>query len=203
VAQTLKNPKADFEQTNFPVTEALKKGNRDRGWAVSPEGGFRHEAVFSFEKPVMNEGGTSFSVQMTSNFQNGRYNPGRFRLWVTNSPVVRFGVPAAVAAAIKAPKRTPEQNAVLTQHFLNQFRDYQSQRKVLANARKPVPVDPQLLALEAKHADAQKPIVLDPKLLQLRRDTELSARQLANKRLTNAQDLAWALINSPAFLFNH
>ncbi|MBV6498344.1 MAG: hypothetical protein CJBNEKGG_00565 [Prosthecobacter sp.] len=203
VAQTLKNPKADFEQTNFPVTEALKKGNRDRGWAVSPEGGFRHEAVFSFEKPVMNEGGTSFSVQMTSNFQNGRYNPGRFRLWVTNSPVVRFGVPAAVAAAIKAPKRTPEQNAVLTQHFLNQFRDYQSQRKVLANARKPVPVDPQLLALEAKHVEAQKPIVLDPKLLQLRRDAELSARQLANKRLTNAQDLAWALINSPAFLFNH
>jgi hypothetical protein len=51
--------------------------------------------------------------------------------------------------------------------------------------------------------DAQKPIVLDPKLVQLRRDAELSARQLANKRLTNAQDLAWALINSPAFLFNH
>lgn len=203
VAQTLKNPKADFEQTNFPVTEALKKGNRDRGWAVSPEGGFRHEAVFSFEKPVMNEGGTSFSVQMTSNFQNGRYNPGRFRLWVTNSPVVRFGVPAAVAAALKAPRRTPEQNAVLTQHFLNQFRDYQAQRKVLANARRPVPVDPQLIALEAKHVDAQKPIVLDPKLVQLRRDAELSARQLANKRLTNAQDLAWALINSPAFLFNH
>jgi hypothetical protein len=203
VAQTLKNPKADFEQTNFPVTEALKKGNRDRGWAVSPEGGFRHEAVFSFEKPVMNDGGTSFSVQMTSNFQNGKYNPGRFRLWVTNSPVVRFGVPAAVAAALKAPKRTPEQNAVLTQHFLNQFRDYQAQRKVLANARKPVPVDPQLIALEAKHVDAQKPIILDPKLVQLRRDAELSARQLANKRLTNAQDLAWALINSPAFLFNH
>lgn len=203
VAQTLRNPKADFEQANFPVTEALKKGNRDRGWAVSPEGGFRHEAVFSFEKPVMNDGGTSFSVQMTSNFQNGKYNPGRFRLWVTNSPVVRFGVPADVAAALKAPRRTPEQNAVLTQHFLNQFRDYQAQRKVLANARKPVPVDAQLIALEAKHVDAQKPIILDPKLVQLRRDAELSARQLANKRLTNAQDLAWALINSPAFLFNH
>lgn len=151
----------------------------------------------------MNDGGTSFSVQMTSNFQNGRYNPGRFRLWVTNSPVVRFGVPAAVAAALKAPRRTPEQNAVLTQHFLNQFRDYQAQRKVLANARRPVPVDAQLIALEAKHGDVQKPIVLDPKLVQLRRDAELSARQLANKRLTNAQDLAWALINSPAFLFNH
>jgi hypothetical protein len=202
VVQTLKNPKADFEQANFPVTEALK-GNRDRGWAVSPEGGFRHEATFQFEKPITNEGGTSFSIQMTSNFQNGKYNPGRFRLWVTTSPQIRFGVPADVAAALKATKRTPEQNAELTAHFLNQFRPYQTERKVLANAKKPLPVDPQLIALEAKHVDTQKPIVIDPKLLQLRRDSDLSAKQLTNKRLTAAQDLAWALINSPAFLFNH
>ncbi|MBK8035928.1 MAG: DUF1549 domain-containing protein [Verrucomicrobiaceae bacterium] len=203
VAQTLKNPKADFEQANFPVTEALKKGNRDRGWAVSPEGGFRHEATFSFEKPVSNEGGTSFSIQMTSNFQNGKYNPGRFRLWITTSPTIRFGVPADVAAALKAPKRTPEQTATLTAHFLNQFRDYQAQKKYLAIARQPLPVDPQLIALETKHVNAQNPIVLDPKLIQLRRDSDLSAKQLTNKRLTAAQDLAWALINSPAFLFNH
>jgi WD40 repeat protein/mono/diheme cytochrome c family protein len=203
VAQTLKNPKADFEQNNFPVTEALKKGNRDRGWAVSPEGGFRHEATFSFEKPVSNEGGTSFSIQMTSNFQNGKYNPGRFRLWVTTSPTIRFGVPADVAAALKAPKRTPEQTATLTAHFLNQFRDYQTQKKLLAAAKKPLPVDPQLIALETKHVNAQNPIVIDPKLIQLRRDSDLSAKQLTNKRLTAAQDLAWALINSPAFLFNH
>jgi hypothetical protein len=140
---------------------------------------------------------------MTSNFQNGKYNPGRFRLWVTTSPQIRFGVPADVAAALKATKRTPEQNAELTAHFLNQFRPYQTERKVLANAKKPLPVDPQLIALEAKHVDTQKPIVIDPKLLQLRRDSDLSAKQLTNKRLTAAQDLAWALINSPAFLFNH
>ena len=201
--QLLKNPKADFEQTNFAVTEALKKGNRDRGWAVSPQGGFRHEATFEFAKPVANDGGSQFTIVMTSNFQNGKYNPGRFRLWVTTSPIVRFGTPAAVAAALKAPKRTPEQNALLTQHFLNQFKDYQTQKKVLANARRPLPVDEQLVALETKHTDTQKPIMIDPKLVQLRRDAGLSQTQLGNKRLTAAQDLAWALINSPAFLFNH
>lgn len=203
IAQTLKNPKADFEQANFPVTEALKKGNRDRGWAVSPEGGFHHEATFQFEKPVSNEGGTSFSIQMTSNFQNGKYNPGRFRLWVTTSPLVRFGVPKAVADAVKVMKRTPEQSTELTAHFLNQFRPYQTERKSLATAKKPLPLDAQLIALEAKHLESQKAIQLDPKLIQLRRDSDLSAKQLGNKRLTAAQDLAWALINSPAFLFNH
>jgi hypothetical protein len=203
VAQTLKNPKADFEQTSFPIGEALKKGNRDKGWAVSPDTGFRHEAIFAFEKPITNEGGTSFSIQMTSNFQNGKYNPGRFRLWITTSPQIRFGVPADVAAALKAPKPTPAQTAELAAHFLNQFRDYQTQKKTLANAKKPLPIDPQLIALETKHVNAQNPIVLDPKLIQLRRDSDLSAKQLTNKRLTAAQDLAWALINSPAFLFNH
>jgi len=201
--QTLKNPKADFQQEGFDLAFTLKKGNRDKGWAVSPQGGFRHEATYEFDKPITQEGGTQFTIQMTSNFQNGKYNPGRFRLWVTSSPIVRFGTAQAVAEALKATKRTPAQTAVLTQHFLNQFKDFQAQKKLLAAAKKPLPVDPQLIALETKHTDSQKPIVLDPKLIQLRRDSALSQTQLGNKRLTAAQDLAWALINSPAFLFNH
>jgi hypothetical protein len=36
----------------------------------------------------------------------------------------------------------------------------------------------------------------------MRVDVALSAKQLDSRRLTAAQDLAWALINSPAFLFN-
>lgn len=205
VPQELRNPKADFEQANFAVTEALKKGNRDRGWAVSPEGGFRHEATFEFAKPIVFKGGSQFIIQMSQPFQNGRYNLGRFRLWVTSSPVVRFGVAKAVADAIKTPaaKRTAEQKAALVTHFLDQARDYQTTKKTLAAAKRPLPVDTQLVALEAKYQSSQSPITLEPKLVQLRRDADLSSKQLGNKRLTAAQDLAWALINSPAFLFNH
>ena len=36
----------------------------------------------------------------------------------------------------------------------------------------------------------------------LRADAALSTTQLANQRLTGAQDLAWAIINNPSFLFN-
>jgi hypothetical protein len=40
-------------------------------------------------------------------------------------------------------------------------------------------------------------------LIQLRNDAKQSAQQLERIRLTAAEDLTWALINSPAFLFNH
>ena len=43
----------------------------------------------------------------------------------------------------------------------------------------------------------------DPQLVQLRDDVKQSEAQLAKIRLTAAEDLTWALINSPAFLFNH
>lgn len=204
-AVTLKNPKADFMQTGFDIAEALKPRNRDKGWAVSPEGGFRHEATFEFAKPIAYEGGTQLTVTLSSQFQNGKYNPGKFRLWVTTNPVVRFSTPKIIADAIKTPlaKRTKDQQAALAAHFQAQFKELQAQNKLLAAAKRPLPVDAQLVALETKHTETQKPITLDPKLVQLRRDADLSAKQLGNKRLTAAQDLAWALINSPAFLFNH
>lgn len=203
--QALRNPRSDFAQKDFDVAIAVKKGNRDRGWAVSPEGGFRHEAIFEFAKPIAYDGGAQITVTLNQAFQNGKYVIGKFRIWATTNPLVRFGTPKAVADAIKTPeaKRTPAQKAELAQHFLNQAKDFQTAKKSLAAARRPLPVDPQLVALETKFADSQKPIVIDPKLVQLRRDAELSKKQLADIRLTGAQDLAWALINSPAFLFNH
>jgi hypothetical protein len=44
---------------------------------------------------------------------------------------------------------------------------------------------------------------LDPELVQLREAAKDSTVQNEHKRLTVVQDLTWALVNSPGFLFNH
>ena len=68
---------------------------------------------------------------------------------------------------------------------------------------KPLPVDPKLKQLKEDVEYTKRPIPEDNQLAQLKCDLAESSKQLANRRLTAAQDLAWALINSPAFLFNH
>ena len=75
--------------------------------------------------------------------------------------------------------------------------------KAVAEAKKPLPTDPRLQELEAYLASTQKPLVEDSKLTAQKRAVDLSTKQLTNKRLYGAQDIAWALINNPAFLFNH
>jgi hypothetical protein len=66
-----------------------------------------------------------------------------------------------------------------------------------------VPPDPNLTALAAELADAEKPVADDPVLVRLRSDVAASTKQLSDRRLTATQDLVWALVNSPAFFFNH
>ena len=59
------------------------------------------------------------------------------------------------------------------------------------------------MALRNQLEVAKRPVQADPVLTRLHHDVEMSVQQAAARRLTVAQDIAWALINSPAFLFNH
>ena len=72
----------------------------------------------------------------------------------------------------------------------------------LAQAKKPLAIDPEIVRLREKLKRVSQPVPADAQTTRLEVDFSQSEKQLANRRLTATQDLAWALINSPSFLFN-
>jgi hypothetical protein len=113
-------------------------------------------------------------------------------------------VPDDLLAIIRTPadQRGP-QAEVLTKYFRGIDPELRRLGQAVATAKQPRPIDPKLKELQDQVGLVSQPVPLDGKLKQLREDVEISAGQLASGRLVGAQDLAWALINSPAFLFNH
>ncbi len=96
-----------------------------------------------------------------------------------------------------------DQKKNMIEYFRQFGREFMKLGTALAAAKKPMPEDPQLVKLQTTVAEARKPIRIDPLLVRRRNETKVSGEQLKQQRLTAAQDVGWALINSPAFLFNH
>ena len=204
----LVDAQADFSQQNYAVTDAIDGKNNDDqdGWAISPQGGKPHKAIFRVEKPFQSEMRKQLKVTMMQNYRGNKFSLGRFRVSVTTSPApLDFGLPKAISAILakNADIRTEDEKNSLREHFRKFDGKMNELRDALAKAKKPLPEDPDLKKLEMKVAEAKKPIKVDQALLRLRGYVEASKNQVKNKRLTAAQDVAWALINNPAFLFNH
>ncbi len=200
--------RADYTQKEFDVKQAIdgkaESGVRS-GWRIGgTPAGQPHWATFKLEKPIGGKG-TGLTFKLEQNYRDG-LSIGRFRLWVTtaNDPLEQ-GLPADVLDILKrdAASRTKEQAEVLAAYQRGQEKDFITKQQTLFTARQPLPVDPKLVGLRDSVTKASEPIQIDSKLVQFRLDAIASAKQLENKRLTGAQDLAWALINNPAFLFNH
>jgi len=199
---------ADFSQQNYPA-EALIDGNPNdnRGWAVVPNTGITHWVVFKLKEPVSHEGGTVFTFKLLQHFSQTDHTLGRFRL--SASTTTKSTLPVGWADEFRtilelpARKLTDKQKSVMLKLYRGTDPELTKKADELARARMPLPIDPKLKVLRNALAEVSKPVPLDPRLVQLRQDAETSKQQLTNVRLTAAQDLAWALINSPAFLFNH
>jgi Protein of unknown function (DUF1549)/Protein of unknown function (DUF1553) len=201
---------ATYSQGGYEVAKAVngQVGPEPDGWAIYADGiGKPQTAVFTCKEPLSTGGAEGeIKVVIKQKYPDGKHSLGRFRLSLTGSSApLNFGLPVNVVEALAAApdKRTPEQTKALLDHLRQSDADIQAKEKALAEANKPLPPDAQREALKAKLAKTEAPLPVDPLLATFRRDVELSRAQLQNKRLTAAQDLAWALINNPAFLFNH
>jgi len=205
---TLRKPLADFSADGFAVdavTDAAASSTT-RGWSVAPRQQELHWAVFELDGvPPLAE---TMRLQLTiiQNFKSGKHDLGRFRVSVTTAAKpLSIGVTsrAAELAAIPRGQRSPAEAAELAAIVAARDPLREKLAAEFAAAARPIPPDPRLVALAGDLAEAQKPVVDGPAILRLRADVATSTNQVSERRLTAVQDLAWALINSPAFFFNH
>jgi hypothetical protein len=148
VAMKLVNAKATFEQKGLPVAAAVDDDKKS-GWAVDPEFGKDHAAVFETEGEIGFDGGTLLTFTLEFNNNTG-HNLGRPRLSVSTSsrPAALEGEakPEDAARVLNAldadPKIAPtdEQRATLLKWFRTtdpQWRELN--QKVEEHARKSPP----------------------------------------------------------------
>jgi hypothetical protein len=187
-AVKLQKAQANFSQAGYDVATAIdgKVADAGNGWATAPKFGEKRVAVFETAADIAHAGGARLRFELDHQFSDGKHAIGRFRISVTTAPrpVQLGGPPTEIAEILNVP--ADQRNEAQQKKLLAHYRSLDGQLKKLAAA--------------ANAAAANPPV--DRRLEELRTAVNLSAGQLTNERLSGAQDLAWALINSPAFLFN-
>lgn len=198
---------ADFNQPNFEIPKAIdgKRNDGNNGWAISGAHGVPHYAALTLEKPIGNaEKGVRLRFELHQPRVGGFAIAG-FRIWVTTGPApVQVGYPQAVIDALrKVPAtRNDAERSAISAYWSENDPELRKRRLTHGKAQLPLPIDPGIIQRRDAVTKAELPVRLDLALVQLRADAEQSKLQQANKRLTGAQDIVWALINTPSFLFN-
>ena len=203
---TFSKGKASHSQDKYGVESAIdgKDDDGQNGWAIGGQSTRRHWAAFELEAPIETKGNSRLTFRLVQ--RSNENIIGKFRLYVTRaaSPLqegVRTDV--AEATSLARDQRSEAQKASLSEAVRAQDPEYWRLRKEVVDAKTPLAPDPRHTDLKTTLAKASEPIRLDPVLVQMREDAKSSKQQTGNKRLTVVQDLTWALINNPAFLFNH
>ena len=99
---------------------AVIDGNDNGSWAISPQFGQAHAAVFQTAEPLGNGEPVTLSITMRHLFGRN-HTIGRFRIMASTGPrpIVAGEMPDAIAAilAIDEANRSPEQRTAVASHF--------------------------------------------------------------------------------------
>ena len=118
---------ADFSQKDWDISKAVNE-NPDDGWAVSPEIGKRHVALFQFANKLLSEGGVDLRIQLVQKYDPKRpHNIGRFRVTTTGfeGELDLEGTPEPIVAALVVP--TDTRNDAQQKTLLDYFKKRDSQ----------------------------------------------------------------------------
>ncbi|TWU35911.1 DUF1549 domain-containing protein [Novipirellula artificiosorum] len=199
--------KADFAQDSYAVEQAIDGQTRGNGgWAVAAAFGIDHWATFQLKQPIHNEADTRFTLVLHQFHSADMHRIGRLRISATTAEGdIPLGYSESIAAVLATAKadRTAAATKVLVDYAGATDSTLAELRTVVAEARKPVPPDVPLQKLKSRRESLSVETPDAPALVRLRSDLAASTQQQTNRRLTATEDLVWALINSPAFLFNH
>ncbi len=196
---------ANFEQGGLPIINTINGKTGDRGgWAVFGNTGQVSWGSYQIAEPVGFPEGTLLRFKLHQNF-DAQHQLGRFRISLSQSAgTLGLGLSESLLAQLEQPQdklAEPVKKQLLAAYEKSDPRLQELQAN-LAQAKKPLVIDPEIIRFREKLARVSRPIPADAILTRLEVDFSQSGKQLGNQRLTAAQDLAWALINSPSFLFN-
>ncbi|MDA1051045.1 MAG: PSD1 and planctomycete cytochrome C domain-containing protein [Planctomycetota bacterium] len=157
----LTSAKADFSQNDWQVEKAINDDPAD-GWAVSPEFGKRHVAVFEAKEAVGFAGGTKLTFVLDQNYNQSTHNLGRFRLSFTSGqlPVTLEGMPVDVANALAKPagERTDDEQKQVAAYFRSVDPELNRLNQIVADHAKKAPaasdVKAQAIVQVAQHRQA-------------------------------------------------
>lgn len=109
----------DGDKSSWPVAGAIDD-DPESGWAVGPQYGQEHTAVFETKNDVGFQNGTVLTVTLRQNYGK-QHTIGRFRLSLTTSerPVVYTEMPDTIASILAIPreKRSDLQQQQLLQYY--------------------------------------------------------------------------------------
>lgn len=204
----LQNAKASYNQQTFNIAQAIDGNpNAAQGWAVANAiPAVTHWATFEAKQPAGFDEGTIIKIVITQQHQAAKHLLGRFRISTTTKALpIPLSLPESykLIADTAESDRTDAQKAEILKFFQKTDATLATKQQAVAAAKAPLPEDAGVTQRKNVLAGVSKPVPEDARLVQLKADADFSTKQLANKRLTAAQDLTWALINSPEFLFNH
>ncbi len=203
----IKTGQTDFDQAGFSAAAAIDGNIQDQGgWAVHPAGGSEHWAVFTLDQPLKLEPGwiLEFRIHQVHDAQDHRL--ARFRIGVTTQTGdIPLGLSENLAyiARTSSDARSKDVYDAGLAYFKKADKELQLLEAAVGVAQQAVPEDEQVVAIQKRIERLGIPTPDDSRLLQLRLDLVQSQEQLGHSRMTSAEDLTWALINSPAFLFNY
>ena len=154
----LTSPSADFSQDGWPIANALD-GKDDTGWAVQPEIGKPHTALFRTAEPVTG----ALTVTLVSRSPHGQHIIGCLRLSTTSDTDPQRGIalPADVTAILVKAQRSDAERKRLSEHWHSVAPEFKEARERVAKAEEALKKSPQTTAMVLQEkANAGRPTAI-------------------------------------------